>query len=62
MIKIIKDNNILEVTKGAYNELFKPLGYTKISKVEDKGNKENKDYDKNSKTEDKETYSKTGRK
>ena len=62
MIKIIKDNNILEVTKGAYNELFKPLGYTNISKVEDKGNKESKDYDKNSKIKDKENYPKTGRK
>ena len=33
MIKIIKDNNVKEVTKGAYNSFYKRLGYTVLTKT-----------------------------
>ena len=36
MIKICKDNTVLEVTKGVYNDILKPLGYDKISNIDDK--------------------------
>ena len=55
MIKVCKDNTVLEVTKGVYNDILKPLGYDKISDIEDKENKEreDKDYDKISNIDDK---------
>ena len=64
MIKICKDNTVLEVTKGVYNDILKPLGYDKISDIDDKENKEreDKDYDKISDIDDKKTDSRTSRK
>lgn len=64
MIKVTRDNTVLEVTKGVYNDMLKPLGYDKISNIEDKENKEreDKDYDKISNIEDKRTDSRTSRK
>lgn len=64
MIKICKDNTVLEVTKGVYNDILKPLGYDKIPDIDDKVNKEreDKDYDKIPDIDDKKTDSRTSRK
>ena len=33
MIKIVKDTNVKVVTKGAYENFYKPLGYTIMDDV-----------------------------
>ena len=40
MLKIIKDNNEKIVTKGAYENIYKPLGYIIVKAVYKKLNKQ----------------------
>lgn len=56
MLKIRRDSDIFEVTKGVYEDTFKPLGYEivkenkqKEEKVEEKDFNKNKDVSKNDK-------------
>lgn len=38
MVKVVKDNHMVRVTRGAYEDIYEPLGYTIVGekKVEPK--------------------------